>query len=55
MAVGECSNPFLLKFTIYPCFSLMNLDELAFISLTKSDKALFGFKPIKYEHGLAFH
>jgi hypothetical protein len=28
---------------------------LAFISLTKSDKALFGFKPIKYEHGLAFH
>jgi hypothetical protein len=27
----------------------MNLDELAFISLTKSDKALFGFKPLEYE------
>jgi hypothetical protein len=36
-------------------FSLMNLDELAFISLTKSDKALFGFKPLEYERGLAFH
>jgi hypothetical protein len=48
MAVGECSKSRLpLKFTIYPCFSLMNLDELAFISLTKSDKALFGFKPIR--------
>jgi hypothetical protein len=44
-----------LKFTIYPCFSSMNLDELAFISLTKSDKALFGFKPLEYERGLAFH
>jgi hypothetical protein len=33
----------------------MNLDELAFISLTKSDKALFGFKPLEYERGLAFH
>jgi hypothetical protein len=28
---------------------------LAFISLTKSDKALFGFKPLEYERGLAFH
>jgi hypothetical protein len=53
MAVGECSKSRLpLKF--YPCFSLMNLDELAFISLTKSDK-LFGFKPLEYERGLAFH
>jgi hypothetical protein len=43
-----------LKFTIYPCFSLMNLDELAFISLTKSDKAL-ALSQLEYEHGLAFH
>jgi hypothetical protein len=33
----------------------MNLDELAFISLTKSDKALFGLSQLEYEHGLAFH
>jgi hypothetical protein len=53
MAVGECSKSRLpLKFTIYPCFSLMNLDELA-LYLTKSDKALFG--QLEYEHGLAFH
>jgi hypothetical protein len=55
MAVGECSKSRLPLKTIYPCFSLMNLDELAFISLTKSDKALFGFKPLEYERGLAFH
>jgi hypothetical protein len=47
MAVGECSNPFATQIYHLSMLFIMNLDELAFISLTKSDKALFGFKPIR--------
>jgi hypothetical protein len=44
MAVGDSKLHSNLPFI--HALSLMNLDELAFISLTKSDKA-FGFKPIR--------
>jgi hypothetical protein len=56
MAVGECSKSCLpLKFTIYPCFSLMNLDELALYLSPNLTRLYLALSQLEYERGLAFH